>query len=112
MEALSAQADGDARQRLVAEEQQLSARSLLGRHRQAILDEIERLRKVAAYDLCVAETSTTPITQQNSKVTRAAVTERLQGSFREELAELFPRKMKVELREARGRTGFSTTSWP
>jgi energy-coupling factor transporter ATP-binding protein EcfA2 len=91
--------------RLTVEVQEFRARKLLAQHEQAILAEIERKKKYAAYGLCIEETKTHAITQKNTAVTRTAVTQKLKDSFQHELKNLDFRNVEVELKEAGGAEG-------
>jgi energy-coupling factor transporter ATP-binding protein EcfA2 len=93
------------RKHMTAEAQELSARKLLAKHEQTVLDDIERRTKYAAYGLCIDETRTHAITQKSTAVTKAAVSERLKQSFKDGLVHLAFRHVEVELREAGGADG-------
>jgi hypothetical protein len=93
------------RKRMSAEAQELSARKLLARYEQTILDDIERRKKYAAYGLCIDETKTQAITQKSTAVTKTAVSQRLKETFKDELKQLAFRDVEVELREAGGADG-------
>lgn len=88
-----------------AELREFEGRQVLARHRDAVLAEIERKKRVAAYQLCLDETKTTAITRKSSEVTRLAVTEQLAKSFRQELDTLKFRHVEVELVAAGGSRG-------
>jgi hypothetical protein len=87
------------------EARELRARKLLGKHEQAVFDDIERRKKYAAYGLCIDETKTQAITQKSTSVTKTAVSQRLKESFKDELLYLAFRHVEVELREAGGAEG-------
>ena len=95
----------DDRKRMTAEAQELSARKLLAKYEQTVLDDIERRKRYAAYGLCIDETKTQAITQKSTAVTKTAVSQRLKQSFRDELVHLAFRHVEVELREAGGADG-------
>ena len=103
--ALRARANPGIRERMAREGQELRARKVLAEHEQIVLDEIERKRKHAAYDLCLRQTSTNAITIKSSQLTRKAVTGELKESFRRELVHLGFRHVDVELEEAGGEKG-------
>jgi energy-coupling factor transporter ATP-binding protein EcfA2 len=71
----------------------------------AVLAEIERRKKFAAYGLCIDDTKTQAITQKSTAVTRTAVTQRLKDSFQNELKNLSFHHVEVELKEAGGAEG-------
>ena len=83
----------------------LAARETLANNVDVVLNEIERKKKLAAYQLCLQDTSTRGITQKSSDVTKATVTKRLASSFQEELGRLRFTHLEVELREAGGARG-------
>ena len=95
----------ETRERLSAESQELRARQLLTQHEPLVLDEIERKKRLAAYELCINDTTTNAITQKSTAVTKTAVTQRLKQSFRDELTTLGFRHVEVELKEAGGTEG-------
>lgn len=95
----------DTRKRMTAEAQELRARKLLFSHLQLVLDEIERKKKIAAYELCLNDTKTQTITQKSTSVTRTAVTQKLKDSFQNELSTLAFRHVEVELKEVGGAEG-------
>lgn len=84
---------------------ELAARETLATNIDAVLNEIERKKKLAAYQLCLQDTSTRGITQKSSEVTKASVTKRLVSSFQKELGRLRFTHLEVELREAGGARG-------
>lgn len=96
---------GESRKRLASEAQELRARKLLGQHEAQVLNEIERRKKIAAYGLCINETTTNAITQKSTAVTRTAVTQQLKRCFKDELTSLSFNHMEVELTEAGGAEG-------
>ena len=98
-------ASDDQKKRMSAEAQELRARKLLATKVQAVLDEIERKKKIAAYELCLNDTRTQSITQKSTAVTRAAVTKKLKDSFQKELVNLAFRHVEVELKEVGGAEG-------
>ena len=84
---------------------ELEARRWLGDHLRDVLDEIERKKKIAAYQVCIEETRTNAITRKSSEVTRRAVTEQLTKGFTKELDSLRFRHVEVELVDAGGSRG-------
>jgi energy-coupling factor transporter ATP-binding protein EcfA2 len=68
-------------------------------------NEIERKKKIAAYQLCLNDTKTQSITQKSTSVTRTAVTQKLKDSFQNELSNLSFRHVEVELKEVGGSEG-------
>jgi energy-coupling factor transporter ATP-binding protein EcfA2 len=90
---------------LAAEAKELRARVVLAANKQAVLDEIDRKKRIAAYGQAVNDARTQAITQKSTEVTRAVVTQKLKGSFQSELRDLGFRHVEVELREAGGAEG-------
>ena len=84
---------------------ELEARQLLADHLSNVLEEIERKKKIAAYQLCIDETRTNVITRKSSDVTKRAVTEQLTRSFMEELDALEFRHVEVQMVDAGGSRG-------
>ena len=84
---------------------ELESRNVLAEHLEDVLEEIERKKKVAAYQLCIDETKTNAITRKSSDVTKRAVTERLATSFEDELNSLRFRHVEVEMVAAGGSRG-------
>ena len=97
----------DARTRLNSEAKELRARKVLAEHEEAVIHEIERKRRYAAYSLCIEDTRTQGITRKSSAITRASVTEKLKESFQIELSRLGFRQVEVELTNAGGTEGVS-----
>ncbi|MBU2601351.1 MAG: AAA family ATPase [Actinobacteria bacterium] len=92
-------------ERLTAEAQELRARELLAQHEPLVLNEIERKKRIAAYELCVNDTTTNAITQKSTVVTKSAVTQKLKQSFNDELTTLGFRHVEAEIKEAGGAEG-------
>lgn len=84
---------------------QLEARQILGQHTKDVLAEIERKKRLAAYQLCLDEAKTTAITRKSSEVTKLAVTEQLARSFKDELSNLNFKHVEVEMAAAGGSRG-------
>ncbi|MFG0329751.1 MAG: AAA family ATPase [Phycisphaerales bacterium] len=84
---------------------ELEARQILGKHLDVVLSEIERKKRIAAYQLCIDETNTRAITVKSTEVTKSAVTEQLASSFKKELELLKFRHVEVEMIAAGGSRG-------
>lgn len=95
----------NARASLNAEADELRARSVLAEHQGAVLAEIDRKRRLAAYGLCIDDTRTQAITRKSGSITRKVVTEKLRESFQSELSKLEFRHVEVELTDAGGAQG-------
>ena len=102
---LRTSATGETRKRMTAEAQELRVRKLLAQHEPLVLNEIERRKKIAAYGLCINDTTTNAITQKSTAVTKTAVSQKLKQSFKDELTNLAFRHVEVELKEAGGADG-------
>ena len=102
---LRASTTDDTRKRIATDAREFRSRKLLATHQQAVLDDIERRKKYAAYGICIDETKTNAITQKSTSVTKRAVTEKLKQSFNCELINLAFRHVEVELREVGGAGG-------
>ena len=93
------------REALAAELEEMRARQTLQKHEKALLLEIERLKKIAAYEQCIKDTSTRSISIKSANITKVVVTQQLKAAFQEELEKLNFRHVEVELEEAGGQTG-------
>ncbi len=84
---------------------ELEARKILAEHLAVVLDEIERKKKIAAYQLCLDETRTTAITRKSTEVTKRAVSDQLAKRFAEELRALRFDHVEVQMVPAGGSRG-------
>lgn len=85
VKALSGDATAEKRKQLNAEAEELRARVLLAKHETTVLQEIDRKKRLAAYEQSKSDTATQVITRKSSEVTRAVVTQKLKNTFQEEL---------------------------
>lgn len=76
---------------------ELEARAMLAAHLDLVIDEIERKKRLAAYQLCLDETKTTGISRKSGDITKIAVTDRLSASFKQELKALKFQHVEVEM---------------
>jgi hypothetical protein len=90
---------------LSAELAELSARDALGHALTSVEAEIDRKKKIAAFELCLGDTRTNAITAKSTQVTKATVTDTLVAAFAEELKRLRFRHVEVELKPAGGGRG-------
>ena len=90
---------------MTSELQELRARVLLAKHEREVLAEIERKKKLAAYQLCLNDTRTQAITQKSTAVTKSVVTHKLKSTFQEELKRLNFSHVEVELKDSGGEHG-------
>lgn len=87
------------------EVRELEARVTLGAHMGEVLTEIERKKRIAAYDQCLTDTSTQTITRKSTDLTTRLVTDHLRTIFQDELAKLDFRHLAVEIQSAGGAKG-------
>lgn len=97
--------DSNARALLIAENDDLRARSVLAEYESVVLEEIDRKKRLAAYGLCIDDTRTQAITRKSGSITKKVVTERLRESFQNELSKLGFQHVEVELTDAGGVEG-------
>lgn len=90
---------------MTAEVQELRARVLLSKHEAAVLGEIEKKKKLAAYQLCLNDTRTQAITQKSTALTKTVVTQKLKTTFQQELNRLGFKHVEVELKDIGGEHG-------
>jgi len=102
---LSSSVKEEEKKRMMSEVQELRARKLLAEHEQLVMNEVDRKKKVAAYELCLNDTKTQSITQKSTAVTKTSVTSKLKKSFSDELENLAFHHVEVELKEAGGVEG-------
>lgn len=84
---------------------ELDARVALGAHLGEVLGEIERKKRIAAYDQCLTDTSTQAITRKSTDLTTRLVTDHLRTIFQDELGKLDFRHLAVEIQSAGGARG-------
>lgn len=89
----------------VRELAELEARVVLQNGLAQALGEVERLKRVAAYAQCIAETNTQAITRKSTELTTRLVTEQLKESFGSEIQKIEFTHLAVELRAAGGAKG-------
>jgi hypothetical protein len=84
---------------------ELESRVSLNEHLQAVLDEIERKKRLAIYRQCIEDTSTQLITRKSTELTKKLVTEQLRNAFQDELAKLEFTHLAVQVESAGGAKG-------
>ncbi len=89
----------------ITELRELEARATLASGLQVVLDEIERKKRLAAYDQCIGDTTTNAITKKSTELTSRLVTDQLRAGFQEELGSLDFRHLAVEIQMAGGAKG-------
>ena len=105
VQVLSNRSNDEDKKRMILEVQELQDRKILAKHEQLILNEIERKKKIAAYELCIKDTRTHAITQKSTAVTKKFVTQKLKQQFQVELNNLAFRHVEIELKEVGGTEG-------
>ena len=96
----------EAKARKLREElKELDARNELGRIYGTVISEIERKKKVAAYQECIRDTNTNSITKKSSELTREVVTGTLTGGFLGEARVMGFEHMEVEMVPTGGKRG-------
>jgi hypothetical protein len=89
----------------ITELRELEARVTLGAHVNGVCTEIERKKRIAAYDQCLTDTSTQAITRKSTDLTTRLVTDHLRTIFQDELSKLDFRHLAVEMQSAGGARG-------
>jgi hypothetical protein len=84
---------------------ELEARAGLRAQEAAILGEVQRKRKLAAYRQCIDDTSTLPVTRKSTELTKRLVTDLLRSTFKDELKKLDFTHLLVEVQVAGGAKG-------
>ncbi|MCK4788078.1 MAG: AAA family ATPase [Desulfobacteraceae bacterium] len=97
--------DQEVKDKLQKELRELEAREALGINLEAVLEEIERKKKLAAYEMCLKDTNTQGITRKSTEVTKRIVTQQLAKSFKDELERLHFTHLEVELQAVGGSRG-------
>ena len=97
--------DQETKDELSNELRELGSRDTLSNNLKAVLDEVERKKKLAAYQVCLQDTNTNAITRKSTEVTTRAVTQQLAKSFKDEMEKLHFTHLEVELESAGGARG-------
>lgn len=84
---------------------ELHARSQLGTFVDAVVGDIERKKRIAAYEVCLKEANTAAITRKSTELTKTTVTDRLTAAFATELSKLSFTHVEVELQAVGGSRG-------
>ena len=92
-------ADTDHKKKLEQEYAELIARQNLQKSKQAVLDLIERLKKVAALKKCKNDLKTKPISDKSKEFASEAVTKELKAALDREFANLEVGHIKTKLKE-------------
>lgn len=83
----------------------LESRVVLRNNRDAVLKEIERKIKLAAYSQCIDDTSTSALTKKSTELTKLLVTDQLRLTFQAEVKGLEFKHLSVEIQPAGGSRG-------
>lgn len=97
--------DSSTKEALFKEFNESEAREILGKHQNIIINEINRRKKIAAYQLCLNDTGTHTITRKSTEITKLAVTKQLAKAFQTELRDLGFSHLEVELKAIGGTRG-------
>jgi len=84
---------------------ELAARQVLLTNLAVVESEIERRKRLSAYDACINETTTSAITKKSTELTKELVTDALRTSFRFELAQIGFTHTSIEVMDAGGAKG-------
>ena len=84
---------------------ELEARQVLADNLDNVLEEIDKKKRIAAYELCIKDTRTNAITLKSTDVTTRAVTQQLTSSFENELTRLGFDHVEVQMVSAGGTRG-------
>jgi len=97
---LSKALDPEHQDELLRESRELEARHLTVNQFEAYEAEVNRQRKLGAYERALKDTSTNAISRKSGELTRETVTEKLVSGFRSEVEALKFKHIEVELVEA------------
>ena len=84
---------------------ELEARVTLASSLQGVIDEIERKKRIAAYRLCLDDTTTNAVTRKSTDLTKALVTDQLRVTFKKEIEQIEFTNLAVEIQSAGGARG-------
>ncbi len=102
---LSKAMDPEQKKQLLSDSRELEARKLALDKFDAYEEEVDRLKRLAAYELALKDTNTNRITRKSAEFTRETVTKKLIEGFKAEIDSLKFRHIEVELQEAGGGRG-------
>ncbi|MCB1469122.1 MAG: AAA family ATPase [Rhizobiaceae bacterium] len=105
--ALLADEQSDERKALRSELAELTDRQWLSGIKEDVLAEIERRKCLSALDTVLKDTRPNAITQKNTALSEALITDRLRGRFAREINHLNLADLEVELTQARSQHGVS-----
>lgn len=105
--ALLADDESDERKALRAELAELKDRQWLSGIKDDVLAEIERRKSLSILDTALKDTRPNAITQKNTALSEALITDRLRGRFAREIDHLNLADLEIELTQARSQHGVS-----
>ena len=105
--ALLADDESDERKALRAELAELQDRQWLSGVKDDVLAEIERLKSLSALEMALKDTRPNVITQKNTVLSEALITDRLRSRFAQEIDHLNLAGLAIELTQARSQHGIS-----
>jgi energy-coupling factor transporter ATP-binding protein EcfA2 len=108
LERLKSLAKGSTKEELAtieSEIKELDSREVLQKELTEISNEIERKKRLAAYNLCFDDVSTTAITRKSTELTKQTVTDQLANSFKSELKKIGFGYPEIELQPSGGSRG-------
>lgn len=105
--ALLADDESDERKALRAELAELKDRHWLSGIKDDVLAEIERRKSLSALETALKDTRPNAITQKNTALSEALITDRLRGRFAQEIDHLNLAGLAIELTQARSQHGVS-----
>ena len=91
--------------KLLVELRELDARAALAIGLPAVLGEVERKKRLAAYRQCIEDTSTVAVTRKSTELTKELVTDNLRTTFQDELSKLDFKHLALEIQSAGGAKG-------
>lgn len=97
--------DPDRRNKFHGEVKELRAKTILAKHENSVFKEIDRKRRIAAYQKAKKDVDTRSITKKSSEVTRSFVTQKLKDAFQDELNNLAFHHIEIELQDVGGADG-------
>lgn len=98
-------ANDDGIAKLKAEKAELHDRKSLKEHKNAISDEINRLKEIDFIHTCVKDTATRNITSLGNNIADDVITPKIRDRFQEEIVDLVGNRVRVEIERSGGSYG-------
>lgn len=98
-------ANDDGLEKLKAERVRLQDKRSVKEHKNAILDEIRRLKEIDFIQSCVKDTATRSITSLGNNIADDVITPKIRDRFQEEIADLVGNRVRVEIERSGGSYG-------